>query len=79
MDDLRPIAEGAVRDLWCLLYPAPAGHDLVVYGPRGASWSARFAFAARVVGGEVAVSHGRISAADLARALAWARREVSRG
>lgn len=78
MGDLRPIAEGAVRDLWCLLYPAPVGHDLVVYGPRGASWSARFMFGARIVGGEVKASHGRISSSDLARALAWARREARR-
>ena len=43
-EDLRPRTETTLRDLCALLYPATAGHDVVVYATGDGPWSARWAW-----------------------------------
>ena len=77
-NDLRPRAETTLRDLCALLYPATAGHDVVVYAAGDGPWSARWRWAARVVDGRVVGETGALADGERARVLAWARREMVR-
>lgn len=78
-EDLRPRAETTLRDLCALLYPATAGHDVVVYAAGDGPWSARWRWAARVVDGRVVGETGALADGERARVLAWARRGMHHG
>ena len=78
-EDLRPRAETTLRDLCALLYPATAGHDVVVYAAGDGPWSARWRWAARVVDGRVVGETGALApdgAAALVAALCIGRVEI---